>query len=136
MALHLLNHRLAGRLHLQRLVRVLVVDIVADAHELAVLVAAAEEDDGDADDLAVGNASKIRRVGLEDELVDADGDRADEHRVQLLVVLGGGGRADIREFPFEVCWCLLAGCLGVKGSRSALVKTGTYPSAAIPSTRT
>jgi hypothetical protein len=38
----------------------------------------------------VRDARQVGRVRLEDELVDADGDGADEERVELLVVFGAG----------------------------------------------
>jgi hypothetical protein len=102
MTAHLVNHRFRGGLQLQRLVCVLVVDVVADADELAVLVAARQQDDGDADDFAVRDARQVRRVGLEDEFVDADGDGPHGDGVELLVVFIAGCRADVGEFPFEV----------------------------------
>ena len=72
---------------MQRLVRVLVVDIVSDANELALFVRAAQEDHGHADDLAVGDAGEVRGICLEDKLIDADRDRTNEDGVELLVVL-------------------------------------------------
>jgi hypothetical protein len=85
--LHLLDDGLRRGLKCQCLVCVLIVHVVADTHELALFVAAAEEDDRDADDLAVGDARQIRRVGAEGELVDADGERSDKDRVELLIIL-------------------------------------------------
>lgn len=90
---------------------ILVVDIVANTDELAVVVRAGEEDDGNADDVGWWNAGRVWGGGLEDELVDADWDWADEEGVQLLVVLGRLGGADVNELPLEVCgkrvkWCL------------------------------
>lgn len=95
---------------------IFIVDVVSDADELAPIVGAGEEDDGDAEDLSVGDALGVRWVGFEDELVDADGDGADEEGVEFLVVLvtedvsgrrvdlgrgnARGGRADIGELPF------------------------------------
>lgn len=38
---------------------VLVVDIVSDADELAAVVGAGEQDDGDAEDLGIGNARGV-----------------------------------------------------------------------------
>ena len=53
---HLLNDGLRRWLELKRLVCVLIVDVVSHAHELAVVIAAAQEDDSDADDLVVRDA--------------------------------------------------------------------------------
>lgn len=53
--LHLLDNRLCGRLEGQCLIDVLVIDVVTDANKFTVLVTAAEEDDRDTDDLAVGD---------------------------------------------------------------------------------
>lgn len=66
---------------------VLVVDIVSDTDELAAVVGAGEQDDGDAEDLGVGNARGVWCVGFEDELVDADGDGAYKQGVEFLVEL-------------------------------------------------
>jgi hypothetical protein len=85
--LHLLDDGLGRRVECQRLVCVLVVHIVSDTHELALIIAAAEQNDCDTDDLAVGNARQVGRVGLELELVDANRERTDEDRVEFLVVL-------------------------------------------------
>jgi hypothetical protein len=52
----LLDDRLRGRLQLESLIRVLVVHVVADAYEFAVIIATAQENDCDANDLAVGDA--------------------------------------------------------------------------------
>lgn len=62
----------------QSLVGVLVVDIVADADELAVIVGAGQEDDSNANDFGIRDLGEVWRVGLEDEFVDADGDWANK----------------------------------------------------------
>ena len=85
--LHLLDDGLGRRVECQRLVCVLVVHIVSDTHELALIIAAAEQNDCDTDDLAVGNARQVGRVGLELELVDANRERTDEDRVEFLIAL-------------------------------------------------
>jgi hypothetical protein len=86
LSLHLLNDGLRRRLHGQRLVCVFVVHIVAHANELTAIVAAAKQDDCDANDLAVGDARQVWGVGAEGELVDACGGGANKDRVELLVV--------------------------------------------------
>lgn len=88
---HLLNHRFRGWLRRERFVHVLVVDVVAHAHELAVVVGAGEQDDGYAEDFGGGDAGGVGGVGFEDEFVYADGDGADEEGVEFLVVLGAVG---------------------------------------------
>lgn len=82
---------------------VLVVDIVANTDELAIIVRAGKEDDSNANDVGWWDAGSIWSGALEDELVDADWDWADEKRVQLLVVLCGLGGANVDELPLEVC---------------------------------
>ena len=83
---HLLDDGPVRGFALESLIRVFVIDIVADTDELAVFVTAAEEDDGDADDFAIRDAGEVGRIGLEGELVGADGDGADEDGIELLVV--------------------------------------------------
>lgn len=102
-ATDLLNDGLGRGVGGQLLGLVLVVDVVAHAHELATIVGAGQQDDGDTHNLGVGNALDVGGVGLEDELVDADGDGADEQSVELLVILVGGSRADVGQLPLEVC---------------------------------
>jgi len=85
-----LDYGLGGGLVDQGLVGVFVVDVVAYAHELAAVVGAGEQDDGHTEDFSGGDVGGVWRVGLEDELVDADGDRADEEGVEFLVMLGAG----------------------------------------------
>lgn len=89
-AADLLDNGLGRGLGDEGLVGVLVVNVVADAYELATVVAAGQEDDSDADDIAVGDAVEVWGVGLKDELVDADRDRTDKKGVKLLVVFGAG----------------------------------------------
>ena len=82
---------------------VLVVDIVANTDELAVVIRAGKEDDGNANDVGWWDASGVWGRGLEDKLVDANRDWADEEGIELLVVLGGLSGADVNELPLEVC---------------------------------
>ena len=69
--LHLLYDWLAWRLCIQCFVCVLVVNIVADADELASIIAAGEEDDGNAQDFGAGQTGEIGRVSFEEEFVGA-----------------------------------------------------------------
>lgn len=110
------EERLCGRVGIELIRVIFVVDVVSDANELAAIVSAGEEDDSDAEDLSIGNALGVRWVGLKDELVDADGDGANEEGVEFLIVLvtedvsgqrvemgrgnARGGRADVGELPF------------------------------------
>ena len=94
--LHLFDDRLSRRLQRQCLVCVFVVDVVAHADELAVFIAAAQQDDSDANDLAVGDARQVRGIGAEDELVDANGEGSNKDGIQLLVILVSGGRLGTR----------------------------------------
>lgn len=83
-----LNDGLGWGLSRQLLRVVLIVDIVTHTDKLTAVVAAGQEDDSDAQDLGGRDALQIRRIGLEDELVHADGDRADKKGVEFLIVLG------------------------------------------------
>ena len=56
-------------------------------NELATIVGAGQKDDSNAQDISIGDALSIGRISFEDELVDTDGDRADEERVELLIIL-------------------------------------------------
>jgi len=87
-ATNLLNHRLAWRLRRQLLVHILIVYVVSHTHKLPPIVAASEQDDRDTNDLAVRDAARVGRVGLEDELVDAGRDWPNKEAVELLIVLG------------------------------------------------
>jgi len=66
---------------------ILVVDIVADSNELATVIGAGEEDDGDTEDLSIRDSGGVWCTGLEDELVDANWDGANEEGIELLVML-------------------------------------------------
>jgi hypothetical protein len=78
LSLHLFDDRLSRWLQRQCLVCVLVVDVVTHADELTVFIAAAQQDDSDADDLAVGDTRQVRGVGAEDKLVDANREGANK----------------------------------------------------------
>lgn len=82
----LFDDRLRRRALIQFRLGVFIVDVVAHAHKLALVVAACEENDGDADDFAVGDACEVGRVCFENELVDADGYGPNEQRVKLLII--------------------------------------------------
>lgn len=84
--LHLLDDRLRRWLECERLVNVLIVDVVSNTHKLSVVVAAAEEDDCDTDNLAVRDAREVWGVGAEEELVDAYGQWANKDGIELLVI--------------------------------------------------
>lgn len=101
-AANLLDDGLSGRISTQLLGLILVVDIVANAHELATIVGAGQQDDGDAHDFGVRDALSIWSIGLEDELVNSNGNGADQQSIELLVILVGGGRADVGQLPLEV----------------------------------
>jgi hypothetical protein len=66
---------------------VLVVHVVADTDKLTAVVGTGEEEDGDAHDLGDGKLGHIRGVGLEEELVDTDGDGTNEQVTELLVII-------------------------------------------------
>lgn len=94
-ALDTLDDGLGGGLVGELLRVVLIVHVVAHADKLATVVGAGQEDDGDAQDVGVGDAADVGVASLEDELVLAYGDRADEDGVQFLIILvakkGKGG---------------------------------------------
>lgn len=86
-SLHTLDNGLGRGLSGQFLRVIFIVDIVADTDELASVVGAGQENHSDTDNFGIGNARDVRGIGRENELVDADGDGADEKRVEFLVVL-------------------------------------------------
>lgn len=69
---------------------VLVVHVVAHTDEFTTIIAACEQNDGDAEDLRIGDPLVIGRIGLEDELVHSDRDGTNEQRVEFLILLGAG----------------------------------------------
>lgn len=70
------------------LIRVIfIVDIVSNSNKLAAIVRAGKENDGDAQNLSIGDSASIWRVGLEDKLVDAYRNRTNEEGVEFLIVL-------------------------------------------------
>jgi len=83
-----LEDRLVGRLVLKLGGVVFVADIVANTDELTTIVGTGEEDDGDSQNLGGGKLGDVRRLGLEDELVNPNRDGADKQFSQFLVVVG------------------------------------------------
>jgi hypothetical protein len=73
-----LDDRLCRRLLVEFLCVVFIVDVVADSHEFSAVVGAGEEDDCDTKDLGRWKTCQIGRVGLEYELVDANGNGTNE----------------------------------------------------------
>lgn len=80
-SLYSLNDRLRRWLSVELIRVVLVVDVVSDAHKLAAIVGAGQEDDRHAKDISVGDASGVGSLGLEDEFVDSDRNGTDKKRV-------------------------------------------------------
>ena len=66
---------------------ILVVDIVSDTNELATIVCAGEENNGNTKDFGIWDTAGIGWIGLKDELVYADGNGANEEGVEFLVML-------------------------------------------------
>ncbi len=99
---NLLDDGLGRRIIDELLAVILVVDIVANAYELATIVCAGEKNHCDAKNLGIWDALRVGRVGLEHELVDANRDGPHQKRVQLLVIHIRRRGADISELPFEV----------------------------------
>lgn len=81
---------LGRRIRIQLFGVVLIVDVVAHANELAVVVRAGQKDDRNTQNFGIGNTGCVGWVGLEDELVDANGNGAYEERVEFLIVLVPG----------------------------------------------
>jgi hypothetical protein len=84
---NLLNHRLARRILRQAFIGVLIIDVVAHAHELAAIVAAGEKNDRDANNFGAWDVGRIGRIGFEDEFVGSWRNGTDEKRVEFLIVL-------------------------------------------------
>lgn len=120
-ALDSVGEDLCRGLGIQLLRVVFVVDVVANTDKFSAVVGACEENDGDAEDVGVGDLGAVWGIGLEEELVDADGDRPDKERFELLIILvadevvldwklsscssldSRGGRADVGQLPLQVC---------------------------------
>lgn len=94
---------LGWRLILQFLTIVLIVDVISDSYKLPSIIRACQENNCDTDDFGRWESFHIRRVCFEDKLVHPDRYGANEERVELLIVFCRGCRANIGEFPFEVC---------------------------------
>lgn len=119
------NYRLGGRV-LRELFRVVfIVHVVSNTDKFSAVIAACEKDHSDTENFRSRDSLQVRSIGLEKELVDANGDGSDKKRVEFLVIfrttqvstanlhLYAGSfdlrcsRADVSEFPFQV-WQL--GC--------------------------
>ena len=85
---HSLNDGLCWWLAVEFLAIILVVHVVPNSDELAPIVGACQKDDSDANNLRRGQARQIGGIGFEEEFVYANGNRANEERVQLLVMFG------------------------------------------------
>ncbi len=85
---HPLHDRFDGRLGVQLVRVVLVVDIVTHTHEFPPVVTAGQQYDCDAQDFGCRDAFQVGGVGFEDEFVDADGNWADEEGVEFLIMFG------------------------------------------------
>jgi hypothetical protein len=66
---------------------VLVVDVVANTNEFTAIVSAGQQDHRDAQNVRLGDAGNIGCIGLENELVDANRNGADQEGVEFLIVL-------------------------------------------------
>jgi hypothetical protein len=83
-----LDNGLSWRVLGELWIRVLIVDVVSNAHKLSIVVAAAKEDNGDADNLGVRDAGDLGRFCFEDEFVYARRDGPNEEAVKFLVMFG------------------------------------------------
>lgn len=85
---HSLDDRFGGRLGVQLVRVVLIVDIITHTHELPSVIAAGQQYDGDAEDFGRRDAFQVGGVGFEDEFVDADWDGPNEEGVEFLIMFG------------------------------------------------
>ena len=67
---------------------VFIVHIVSDTDEFSTIIAASKENHSHTEDFGSGNALEVWGVGLEDELVDTDGDGSHQKGIEFLVILG------------------------------------------------
>lgn len=74
--------------------------VVANAHELLVLIRRCEDDGGHAEDVSSGDFVWLRSRRFEFERVDTDWDGADHAVVEFLVVLRLTRRRDVDQLPF------------------------------------
>ena len=70
---HAVDVWLGGGFSVELLGVVFVVDVIANSDELSAIVATCEEDDSDSENLGCRDASEVRWVSFEYELVHADG---------------------------------------------------------------
>jgi hypothetical protein len=87
-----LEHGLVGGLVVHLGGVILVVHVVADTDEFTAVVGSSEEKNSDAQDFGAGKLGRIRGIGLEEELVDTDGDGTNEQVTELLVVIRAAAR--------------------------------------------
>lgn len=71
---HAIDVWLGGRFSIKLFGVVFIVDVIANSNELSAIVAACEENHGDAEDLGCGDASEVWGVSFEYEFVHADWD--------------------------------------------------------------
>ena len=81
---------------------IFIVDIVAYAGKFLLLVRARDQNDGHAQDVAIGDGRRIRRVGLKDEFVHANGDRSHQYLIQDLIMGRRFRRTDVNYLPFDI----------------------------------
>lgn len=80
-ATDLLDDGLGGGIGVELLRLIFVVDVVSHSHELTAVIGAGQEHDRHAHDLRVGDALGVRRVRLENELVNAHRDGSHQQSV-------------------------------------------------------
>lgn len=104
-ALHALDDGLGRGLRVELLRVVLIVDVVSHSHKLAAVVGTGQKDDSNTEDVGIGDARRAGSLGLEDKLIDADGDGPDEEGVELLVILVSSGLLE----PAQAGWVRAGG---------------------------
>lgn len=82
--------------------RVLIVNIIADPDKLLLSVTAGDKDYCDAQYVASRYLGRVGGICLEDELVDADRNGANEDLIEDLVMGGVLSGTDVEDFPFKI----------------------------------
>jgi hypothetical protein len=88
--LHTLDDRLGRRFGVELFRVILIVDVITNADKFSSVVGTSQENDSDTKNFGIGDAGGVGSIGLENEFVYSDGDRADEEGVEFLIILVAG----------------------------------------------
>lgn len=92
----LLDDRFSRRVGVELIGFVFIIHVIADANKFTAVIRASQQDDRNTKYVCVRNAARFGGIGFKDEFIHTDGDRADEERVELLIILVAGGGDRVR----------------------------------------